>query len=61
MPILPSSTFIRSYFSIGNQFPFAAFDAVIKSEQLVEPIEDAVGAYRTNQLHGYLDLIDRSR
>ena len=24
-------------------------------------IEDAVGAYRTNQLHGYLDLIDRSR
>ena len=61
LPIDSTSTFIRSYFNIGFQFPAANFNTTIRSETLLEPISDAVGAYRTDQFHAYLDVIDRSR
>ena len=61
LPIDTTSTFIRSYFNIGFQFPAPNFNTTIRSETLLEPISDAVGAYRTDQFHNYLDVIERSR
>jgi hypothetical protein len=61
LPIESTSTFIRSYFSIGSQSPALNFNTTIRSETMLEPISDAVGAFRAEQLHTYLDIINRSR
>jgi hypothetical protein len=61
LPIESSSTFIRSYFSVASQSPALNFNMTIRSETLLEPISDAVNAYRTDQLRAYMDIIDRSR
>jgi hypothetical protein len=61
LPIGPASTFIRSYFDRGFTYPPGIVTPDLHSVQLLQPIADAVGAFRSNQLRTYLDIVERSK
>jgi hypothetical protein len=61
LPLSPRSTFIRSYFDRGYQFPPGIVYPDIHSVQLLDPVLDLLSAVRAGQLKTYDDLVGRSR
>ncbi|OFV92448.1 MAG: hypothetical protein A3G76_05420 [Acidobacteria bacterium RIFCSPLOWO2_12_FULL_65_11] len=61
LPARPESTFIRSYFDRGFVYPPGIVTPDLHSVQLLDPITDAVGAFRAGDIRTYLDIVSRSK
>jgi hypothetical protein len=61
MPIDDHSTFIRAFFNIGFRYPPPNVNGNVRSATLLEPIKDAVAAFRDARIQTYYDVIARSK
>lgn len=61
LPLDENSTFIRAFFNMGFRFPPPDMNGSLQSATLLEPMADAVAAFRGGQIQSYSDVIDRSK
>lgn len=61
LPVDGNSTFIRAFFNMGFRYPPSATSGNLRSATLLEPIGDAVVAFRNGRIQNYSDVIERSR
>jgi hypothetical protein len=61
LPVTANSTFIRAFFNMGFRYPAATATGNLRSATLLEPIGDAVAAFRDGRIQTYSDVIDRSK
>ena len=61
LPVDGHSTFIRAFFNMGFRYPPPTVNGNLRSATLLEPIGDAVTAFRDGRIQTYSDVIERSK
>ncbi len=61
LPLDEHGTFIRAFFNMGARYPSSTANGQIRSATLIEPMADAIGAFRDGRIQTYYDVIERSR
>ena len=60
LPLDERSTFIRAFFNMGARFPPPDMTGTVQSATLLEPMAEAVAAFRAGEVQTYGDVISRS-
>jgi hypothetical protein len=61
LPLDEHGTFIRAFFNMGARYPSSSASGQIRSATLLEPIADAIAAFRDGRIQTYYDVIERSK
>lgn len=61
LPFDDDGTFIRAFFNMGARYPSSTANGQIRSATLIEPIADAIAAFRDGRIQTYYDVIERSK
>jgi hypothetical protein len=61
LPVEPNSTFIRAFFNMGFRYPPSSYGSSLRSATLLDPILNAVGAFKSGEIQTYYDVVERSR
>ena len=61
LPLDDKSTFIRAFFTMGMRVPAPDMNGTVQSATLLEPMLDALAAFRDGQIQSYGDVITKSR
>jgi hypothetical protein len=61
LPFDENSTFIRAFFNMGFRYPPPNVNGNVRSATLLEPMADAVAAFRDGRIQTYYDVIERSK
>lgn len=61
LPLDERSTFIRAFFNMGARYPLSTANGRIGSATMLEPMTDAVAAFRDGRIQTYADVIERSK
>jgi hypothetical protein len=61
LPLDGRSTFIRAFFNMGARYPPPDMNGIVQSATLIEPMAEAVAAFRRGDIQSYGDVINRSR
>jgi hypothetical protein len=61
LPFDERSVFIRSFFNMGFRYPPSTVNGSVRSATLLEPMTDAVAAFRDGRIQTYYDVIERSK
>jgi hypothetical protein len=61
LPLDEHGIFIRAFFNMGARYPSSTANGQIRSATLIEPMADAIAAFRDGRIQTYYDVIERSR
>jgi hypothetical protein len=61
LPFDENSIFIRAFFNMGFRYPPPNVNGNVQSATMLEPMADAVAAFRDGRIQTYYDVIERSK